>query len=65
MLAVIIIIQLEWILVLYLVHQPSNQGFFDDAATIDNKPNLNGIQFLDELKQWNIEWRVINGVLQD
>jgi len=29
-----------------------------------NKPNLNGIQFLDEFKQFNIEWRVINGVLQ-
>jgi hypothetical protein len=29
-----------------------------------NRPNLNGIQFLDELKQFNIEWRVINGVLQ-
>jgi hypothetical protein len=29
-----------------------------------NKPNLNGIQFLDELKQFNIEWRVVNGVLQ-
>jgi hypothetical protein len=31
---------------------------------IDNKPNLNGIQFLDSLKEFNIEWRVINGVLQ-
>jgi len=30
----------------------------------DNKPNLNGIQFLDQLKQLNIEWRVVNGVLQ-
>jgi hypothetical protein len=30
----------------------------------DNKPNLNGIQFLDSLKEWNIQWRVINGVLQ-
>lgn len=29
-----------------------------------NIPNLNGIQFLDELKQFNIEWRVVNGVLQ-
>lgn len=31
---------------------------------LDNKPNLNGIQFLDELKQFNIEWRVVNGILQ-
>ena len=30
----------------------------------DNKPNLNGIQFLDALKEFNIEWRVVNGVLQ-
>jgi hypothetical protein len=29
----------------------------------DNKPNLNGIQFLDELKQLNIDWRVVNGIL--
>ena len=36
----------------------------DTSATNDNKANLNGIQFLDDLKQWNIEWRVINGVLQ-
>jgi hypothetical protein len=43
---------------------PANQGIFDDYPIVDNRPNLNGIQFLDELKQWNIEWRVINGVLQ-
>jgi hypothetical protein len=30
----------------------------------DNWVNLNGIQFLDQLKQLNIEWRVVNGVLQ-
>ena len=30
----------------------------------DNRPNLNGIQFLDQLKQFNIDWRVVNGVLQ-
>jgi hypothetical protein len=36
----------------------------DTSARNDNKANLNGIQFLDDLKQWNIEWRVINGVLQ-
>ena len=29
-----------------------------------NKPNLNGVQFLDDFKQFNIDWRVINGVLQ-
>jgi hypothetical protein len=29
-----------------------------------NQPNLNGIQFLDEFKQFNIDWRVVNGVLQ-
>lgn len=29
-----------------------------------NKPNLNGIQFLDDFKQFNIDWRVVNGVLQ-
>jgi hypothetical protein len=29
-----------------------------------NMPNLNGIQFLDDFKQFNIDWRVVNGVLQ-
>jgi hypothetical protein len=29
----------------------------------DNWVNLNGIQFLDELKQLNIDWRVVNGIL--
>jgi hypothetical protein len=29
-----------------------------------NKPNLNGVQYLDEFKQFNIAWRVTNGVLQ-
>ena len=37
---------------------------FGLAAYFDNKPNLNGIQFLDSLKEFNIEWRVVNGVLQ-
>lgn len=37
---------------------------FGIAAYFDNQPNLNGIQFLDALKEFNIEWRVINGVLQ-
>ena len=29
-----------------------------------NKPNLNGVQFLDDFRQFNIDWRVTNGVLQ-
>ena len=29
----------------------------------DNWVNLNGIQFLDQLKQLNIDWRVVNGIL--
>lgn len=37
---------------------------FGIAAYFDNQPNLNGIQFLDALKEFNIEWRVVNGVLQ-
>jgi len=28
-----------------------------------NKPNLNGVQFLDQFKQLNIDWRVLNGSL--
>lgn len=43
---------------------PANQSIFNDYSILDNRPNLNGIQFLDELKQWNIDWRVVNGVLQ-
>ena len=35
-----------------------NQTFFKNVA------NLNGVQFLDEFKQFNIDWRVVNGVLQ-
>jgi hypothetical protein len=45
---------------------PRNEGeedIRDTRANFDNRINLNGIQFLDELKQWNIEWRVVNGVL--
>jgi len=37
---------------------------FGLAAYFDNQPNLNGIQFLDALKEFNINWRVVNGVLQ-
>ncbi len=29
----------------------------------DNKPNLNGMQFLDFFKQFNIDWRISNGSL--
>ena len=46
---------------------PRNDGeedIRDSRALLNNRVNLNGIQFLDELKQWNIEWRVVNGVLQ-
>jgi hypothetical protein len=42
----------------------NRQGIFNDASYLLNKPNLNGIQFLDQLKQLNIDWRVVNGVLQ-
>jgi hypothetical protein len=28
-----------------------------------NRPNINGVQFLDSFKQFNIDWRVSNGVL--
>ena len=34
------------------------------SFTDDNAPNLNGIQFLDALKEWNIHLRVVNNVLQ-
>jgi hypothetical protein len=40
------------------------ETFGERVYNLDNKPNLNGIQFLDELKQLNIDWRVVNGVLQ-
>jgi hypothetical protein len=36
---------------------------FGENVYQDNKPNLNGIQFLDQLKQLNIDWRVVNGIL--
>ncbi len=46
-------------------------GYLEDPRDVfkpylydQNKPNLNGIQFLDDFKQWNIDWRVTNGVLQ-
>jgi hypothetical protein len=35
----------------------------ESIYNLDNKPNLNGIQFLDQLKQLNIDWRVVNGIL--
>jgi hypothetical protein len=40
--------------------QPINSRF--DPLN-QNKPNLNGVQFLDEFKQFNIDWRVVNNVL--
>jgi hypothetical protein len=39
------------------------ETFGEREYNLDNKPNLNGIQFLDELKQLNIDWRVVNGIL--
>jgi hypothetical protein len=39
------------------------ETFGQREYNLDNKPNLNGIQFLDELKQLNIDWRVVNGIL--
>lgn len=41
----------------------NNIGFFNDVATEENKPNLNGIQFLEFFKQCNIDWRVVNNTL--
>jgi hypothetical protein len=34
-----------------------------NSAWVRNRPNLNFIQFLDEFNQFNIDWRVSNGVL--
>lgn len=34
-----------------------------DNAWGRNRPNLNFVQFLDEFKQFNMDWRVSNGVL--
>lgn len=48
-----------------------DSGYKEDDRTVFafplyeiNKPNLNGVQFLDDFKQFNIDWRVKNGVLQ-
>lgn len=44
----------------------SNQGFpeFGIGSPVElNKPNLNGVQFLDQLQQFNIDWRIVNGSL--
>ena len=42
-------------------------GARNDSKVLDsyekNKPNLNGVQFLDELEAFNIDWRVANGAL--
>lgn len=44
-----------------LLNQSINQAAF--AAYSANKPNINGVQFLDSFKQFNINWRVSDGVL--
>jgi len=42
-------------------------GSRDDSKVLisyeKNKPNLNGVQFLDELQAFNIDWRIANGAL--
>ena len=44
--------------------RPGRRDFFPAFASYEaNKPNLNGIQFLDSFKQFNIDWKVDNGVL--
>jgi hypothetical protein len=45
----------------YVAGDDSVGGIINSFET--NKPNLNGIQFLDTLKQLNIDWRVVNNVL--
>jgi hypothetical protein len=47
-----------------MAYRPDSGTSSRFSATTDNAPNLNGIQFLDALKEFNIEWRVVNGVLQ-
>jgi hypothetical protein len=47
-----------------MAYRPDSGTSSRYSATTDNAPNLNGIQFLDQLKQLNIDWRVVNGVLQ-
>lgn len=44
--------------------RPGRRSFFGAFASYEaNKPNLNGIQFLDSFKQFNIDWEVNNGIL--
>lgn len=44
--------------------QPGSRNDRDvEYANQLNQPNLNGIQFLESLKEWNIDWRIINGAL--
>jgi hypothetical protein len=47
-----------------MAYRPDSATSSRFSSVYDNAPNLNGIQFLDELKQWNIDWRVVNNVLQ-
>lgn len=42
----------------------AQQGLGGIESYDTNKPNLNCIQFLDALKDFNISWRVTNGVLE-
>jgi len=46
-----------------MAYRPDSGTSSRFSATTDNAPNLNGIQFLDQLKQLNIDWRVVNGIL--
>jgi hypothetical protein len=47
-----------------MAYKPGSQNDRDVAyANQLNQPNLNGIQFLDTLKEWNIDWRITNNTL--
>ena len=41
----------------------NQQGFTEQGIRIDNRANLNGVQFLEFFKQCNIDWRVVNNTL--
>ena len=38
-------------------------GIIPFNTFLSNRPNINGVQFLDSFKQFNIDWRVSDGVL--
>ena len=45
-------------------YKPGGRDITDIAYSHElNRPNLNGIQFLDTLKEWNIDWRILNNTL--